>query len=318
MLSIIVIGRNEAANLPRLHASLAPLLRAMPCETLYVDSASSDNSVEGARSLFDRTLVLRESPNLNASAGRYAGVLHARGDWALFLDGDMQLLEDCVPAICRHIDSADPRVGLVGPYVHHYVEGGDRAWVPPIGLDGRVLHFGGAVMLSMEALRKENWDPRLFSNEEAELYTRLRTHRYAVKRMDERFISHFTERLSFMERLRGNFICNGSYLGKKFYGVGQVLHARAVEGRLLSYMVWLPEPFVLWTAIAAAPLAGLAWAWPAALALPMLGATFVTIRRRSPRSVVTYLSFLPQALHGFRRLEVGWRPEVARTLYRTR
>jgi glycosyltransferase involved in cell wall biosynthesis len=316
MLSIIVIGRNEAENLPKLHTSLGPLLQAVPCETLYVDSASTDASADIARALFDLTIVLEPSPHLNASAGRYVGVLHAGGDWVLFLDGDMQLVEACVPVLSRHIAESDPSVGLVGPNLHYYVEGHTRTWVPPENGRGVVLHFGGAVMLSMQALRRENWDPRLYSNEEAELYARLREHGDTVRGMDVPFIGHFTEHQSFYERLRGNFVCKGSYLGKKFYGVGQVLRARVEAKRLAGYAAWVPEPFVLWGSIVAAPVCAWLAHWSIGLVLVLLATAYVAVRRKSVRNVLTYLSFLPQAIHGYGRLDSTWKPQVAASYHR--
>src|SRR4051812_29985706 len=97
VLSVIVIGRNEAAGLDPLQRSIAPLADRVECETIYVDSASTDDSVDVATTLFDRTVVLDEDANLSASAGRYVGAGLARGEWMLFLDGDMILEPEIIP-----------------------------------------------------------------------------------------------------------------------------------------------------------------------------------------------------------------------------
>ena len=53
MLSIVSIGKNEAENIPRLAASIEALkqLCDFPIETLFIDSASSDQSGETAAAI---------------------------------------------------------------------------------------------------------------------------------------------------------------------------------------------------------------------------------------------------------------------------
>lgn len=314
--SIVIIGRNEAANLQRLRASLQALLSALPCETIFVDSASTDDSALIAERLFDRTAVLEASPYLNASAGRYVGTGLASGDWLLFLDGDMELQQECIPAIKAHVQSAGPHVGAVGSYLHCYTNGSRRAWNPPLDRHGHVTHFGGAVLLSMAMLTVENWDPRLYSNEEIELHTRLREHGFHAVPLNAPFISHATETFTFTQKLKGNFVPQGSFLGKKFYGIGQVIHARLSSGRMTSLIRWFPEPFILWGAIVALPVVGWAWSWRLALLLLLLSIAFVAVRK-SQRAVVAYLAFLPQGIGGFRRFNADWRPRVARVISRS-
>lgn len=313
-ISIVIIGRNEARNLPRLHASLAPLAARWPCETVFVDSASSDGSVEIGRSLFDTVAVLSPSPHLNASAGRHVGVSLVRGQWVLFLDGDMEVMPGCIDALAAHFGGSDATRGAVGIYVNRFSDGSTRRWSPAIDSHGCVVHFGGAVLLPIEALRAQNWDPRLYSNEEIELYTRLRQSGYCVQRLESDFIAHWTASVSVGRRLIGNFSPRNSFLGKKFYGVGQVLRASVGEGRLWNLMRWFPEPFVLWGAILLSPLLAPAAGWPIAAVL-LVGACGFVIWRRSWRLVIVYIAFLPQALHGWWRFARDWMPEIA-AIYR--
>jgi len=314
LISIVIIGRNEARNLPRLHASLAPLEARWPCETVFVDSASNDNSVDIGRSLFDTVAVLSPSPHLNASAGRHVGVSLVRGEWVLFLDGDMEVMPGCSDALSAHFSGNESTKGVVGIYVNRFSDGSTRRWSPAIDRHGCVVHFGGAVLLPIEALRAQNWDPRFYSNEEIELYARLRQSGYCVRRLDCDFIAHWTASVSVRRRLIGNFSPRNSFLGKKFYGVGQVLRACVVEGRLLNLMRWFPEPFVLWGAILLSPLLALALGWLVAAAL-LVGACGFVIRRRSWRLVIVYIAFLPQALLGWGRFARDWTPTTA-AIYR--
>lgn len=314
-ISIVIIGKNEGRNLPRLHASLAPLAARWACETIFVDSASSDDSVVIGRSLFDTVVELAPSPHLNASAGRHVGVSFASGSWALFLDGDMELMPDCLDALAAHFAATGPMRGAVGTYVNRFSDGSIRRWSPEIDRRGCAVHFGGAVLLPMQALRTENWDPRLYSNEEIELHTRLRQRGFGIRRLDADFIAHWTESISARRKLIGNFAPHGSFLGKKFYGVGQVLRASVAERRLWGLVRWFPEPFVLWGAILLSPLLAIALGWPAAAALVAAACGYV-VWRRSWRLVIVFLAFLPQALHGWRRFAREWKPTTAQVYRR--
>ncbi len=90
-LSVVVIGQNEAANLPRLFASLP---RGEDVEWLYVDSGSSDDSKEIANNYGARVFLVEEASIFGPGTGRYIGTLEARGEWILYLDGDMVLKEE--------------------------------------------------------------------------------------------------------------------------------------------------------------------------------------------------------------------------------
>ena len=67
-LSVVVIGRNEAHNLERLFTSIFPLSDLI-ADIIYVDSASTDNSVEIASKYCDYVIKLKDSEFLNASIG---------------------------------------------------------------------------------------------------------------------------------------------------------------------------------------------------------------------------------------------------------
>lgn len=309
-ISIIVIGKNESKNLSRLNASLEPLKNAWSCETIFVDSASRDNSIEVARTFFDKVIQLSDSQHLNASAGRSVGVNMATGKWALFLDGDMELISDCITQLRDHFEKESEHYGAVGHYVHRFSDGSVSRWRPTTDRHRSVIHFGGAVLLPMAVLRKENWDPRLYSNEEIDLYTRLRSHGYHVRNLGVDFISHWTLRVSIRNKLVGNFYPHGSYLGKKFYGVGQLLLARMTSGRLTNLIRWWPEPFALWTVIFLAPLVSMLGGWILSLSLLAI-ISIVIMLRFSWKSIVGFVAFLPQVIYGSRHFVPNWAPVVA-------
>ncbi|MFO7951721.1 MAG: glycosyltransferase family 2 protein [Bacillota bacterium] len=90
-LSVVVIGQNEAANLPRLFASLPG---GKDVEWLYIDSGSGDDSKAVAKSQGAGVFVVDQESVFGPGTGRYIGTLEARGEWILYLDGDMVLREE--------------------------------------------------------------------------------------------------------------------------------------------------------------------------------------------------------------------------------
>jgi len=316
LLSVIVIGRNEASGLPALFRSLLPLRQAFGTEAIYVDSASSDCSATIAKELFDHTIELASNKNLNASAGRYVGTLFAKGRWLLFLDGDMELVSNIVPELIQHVSNPSETRGATGRYVHEYQDGSRYVWKPRVSGSGVVAHFGGAVLLPARVLALENWDPRLFSNEEIDLYARLRSHGVAVRSFTTDFVRHKTETHSWFSILKSNYIAKGSFLGKKFGGIGQVLHARIDDGRILDLIRWLPEPFVLWVGTLLAIMLSVTASWIYSFVAIAVAIAFVSVRKPL-KYVLLYYAFLFQAAHGWRLLDKDWRPIVTSVFAKT-
>src|SRR5262245_4258818 len=88
-LSVIVIGRNEAAHIDKcLRSLLASLAGKNDYEVIYVDSASDDETVEIARRHPIRILQLRRDWILTPAAGRFIGYQHAAGKYIQFVDAD--------------------------------------------------------------------------------------------------------------------------------------------------------------------------------------------------------------------------------------
>jgi len=303
-LSICVIGRDEARNLPRLLASL-PTADAVPggIEILFVDSASVDDSVSLVRGSVDRLLRLPPHPGLCASLARHHGTRHCSGRWILYLDGDMEL----EPGFVEHIAGlfvADAPDGLVGDYTDVYEDGGTREKALGRRLrPGPALNFGGAVLLRRQAvLNAGNWDPGLFAWEENELYTRLRAIGARVDYVRVPMVRHHTPRVSRFAKLLGCLTPAAAGGGRKFYGFGQVLAARIRAGTLAGFVRGFPEPFVLWLAVLLAVVTGAAGSHALALLLLAGGASYVAWRR-GPGLVLVFGLLPIQVVAGYRRYD---------------
>jgi len=124
--SIVIAARNYAAFLAE--AIESALAQTVPCQVLYVDDSSSDDSLQVAGRYAGRGLVILEPrEHRGVAVARNRGAARATGDYLLFLDGD-----DVLPAdyVARHLDAMRPGC----PYVYGAAHGfGDAAprWKAP-------------------------------------------------------------------------------------------------------------------------------------------------------------------------------------------
>ncbi len=110
-LSIVIPVYNEAAGLVALHERLNGLARTLrqrfglPCEVVYIDDGSTDNTLAVARSLsadaFDMQ-VISLSRNFGKEAALMAGLAHARRGAVMFMDGDGQHPPALVEQLVAH------------------------------------------------------------------------------------------------------------------------------------------------------------------------------------------------------------------------
>ncbi len=190
--AVVVIGRNEGE---RLRACLSSVL-AMDyprdhLEILYVDSASSDDSVALAQNLGVRAIVL-EGPT-TAARGRNAGWTWTSAPFVLFLDGDT-LLD---PAFVRNnLDRFDdPSIaGIFGD--RREMCTADSIYNALFDLDwntqpGFALYFGGDALVRRDALVDvDGYDERLIAGEEPEMCRRMRERGHRILHVAEPMTRH--------------------------------------------------------------------------------------------------------------------------------
>jgi glycosyltransferase involved in cell wall biosynthesis len=97
-LSLIMIVRNEAANLPR---SLEPVRDAFD-DIVVVDTGSDDNTPDMASAYGARVVCMPWSDDFSAARNR--SIFDARGDWLLWLDADNYISPADVQRIREHLD----------------------------------------------------------------------------------------------------------------------------------------------------------------------------------------------------------------------
>lgn len=193
MLSVVVIGRNEGARLDRCLASVRAMdNRAFDVEIVYVDSASTDNSIAIARS--HRAEVVEVHPTRpTAALGRNAGWRRSAGSLILFLDGDTVLDPSFVARSLSEFDQ--PKTAIV--WGHRREIHPDRSifnrvldldWIYAPGI---VEFCGGDALMRRSVLEQVGgFDETLIAGEEPEMCRRIRAQGFQIVHVDRPMTGH--------------------------------------------------------------------------------------------------------------------------------
>lgn len=192
---VVTIGRNEGERLRRCIASLPRGTAA----AVYVDSGSTDGSVEHARSCGIEVVELDMGLPFTAARARNAGIARLRElapevEYVQVLDGDCELVSGFVDAALEVMER-DPGVGVVcgrrreiDPAASVYNRLADMEWDAPVGA---VDACGGDALLRLAAFDAAGgYDPTLIAGEEPEMCLRMRGEGYAVLRIDHEMTRH--------------------------------------------------------------------------------------------------------------------------------
>lgn len=318
-LTVCIIGRNESQNLPRCAVSLLALKDAgILYESIYVDSASSDQSVCVAKKHLDVVITLAENSDLNASAARAVGTEHAQGEWILYLDGDMMLSPDFVPVIKRHLAQYNGVDGVAGRTLNRYPDG-STDFIVFHGNENtkRCRAFGGAVMLKRDAvLQVGNWARNLYSNEEVELFSRLLKVNSEVIWTDVTMVEHITEKFNATGKFLGNLVPYRSFLGKKFHGAGQATRLCLSNGNFIAFACLKPYQYLMTICLC---ICSIILIFNVYASLVLLTMTFALISlKRGFKFAVNCICWASQVFFGWRKLNFGFYPSVTEVCRLTR
>ena len=188
-IGIVAIGRNEGARLRRCFDALPDDVRRV----VYVDSASTDDSVEHARSRGFEVLELDMSLPFTAARSRNAGLRRLRARWpevryVQFIDGDCALAPGWLDAAVRELEAHSKLAVVCGrrrevhPRASIYNRLCDMEWNTPVG---DAESCGGDALARVDAMLDEGgYDEGVISGEEPELCARLRARGWKIRRID--------------------------------------------------------------------------------------------------------------------------------------
>lgn len=195
---IVAIGRNEGERLKGcLHTLKDQISEQSPI--IYVDSASTDDSVRMARELGAVVIELDQAVPFTAARARNAGFRYLTSHfpeirYVQFIDGDCELsvgwLEDARSCLaqdnqfaiaCGRRQERFPEASIYNRYT-------DLEWEAPAG---EVLFCGGDALVRVEALQAvDGYNSSLICGEEPEMCIRLRRLGWKIRRLDRDMVFH--------------------------------------------------------------------------------------------------------------------------------
>jgi glycosyltransferase involved in cell wall biosynthesis len=191
----ILIGRNEGERLRRSLASVA----GTQSRVVYVDSGSSDGSVELARAMGADVVELSSDLPFTAARARNTGftrlmALSSGIEFVQFLDGDCELAAEWVSKAVNALRS-EPQLAIVFgrrrerfPDASIYNRLCDMEWDTPIG---EATECGGDAMFRAAAFASSGgYNVDLIAGEEPELCVRLRAEGWKLERLDAEMTLH--------------------------------------------------------------------------------------------------------------------------------
>ncbi len=265
---VVAIGRNEGERLRR---CLKSLPRA--ATVVYVDSNSTDGSVQWAREHGADVIELDTSAPFTAARARNAGFRRLQNlvpniPYVQFLDGDCELNRDWPEHALSFLESQKDVGITVGRLRERCPERSvynwlcDREWEGPTG---EISLCGGIAMMRANALEAQGgYREDLIAGEEPELCARLRAAGWRIWRLETDMTVHDAAMTSFGQWWRRT-VRNGYAFAQ-----GAHLHGATPE----RYWVWESRRAWLWGIWlpVACVMAGLVfgpWGWAAWLIFPL-------------------------------------------------
>jgi glycosyltransferase involved in cell wall biosynthesis len=194
-LGAVVIGRNEGR---RLVACLESLVKSMGF-IVYVDSGSSDDSVERAESLGVHVLCLDLSIPFTAARARNEGANYLiqnkpNLDYIQFVDGDCIIYSDWPKKANDFMNGNIDYAIVCGRRRERYPENSiynqlcDIEWDTSVG---DALACGGDALIRVSAFQQvDGYDEGLIAGEEPEMCFRLRIKKWKIRRIDADMTLH--------------------------------------------------------------------------------------------------------------------------------
>jgi GT2 family glycosyltransferase len=280
VIGVVAIGRNEGE---RLRICLASARR--DCSTvIYVDSGSTDGSVQLARSLGVHVVELDLSKPFTAARARnegFAKLLEMSGstDAVQFVDGDCEIVAGWMEKASAEL-SANPKAAVICgrrrerfPRATVYNQLCDMEWDTPIGI---AKACGGDALIRVSAFQQVGgYNPEVIAGEEPEMCVRLRESGWTIHRINAEMTLHDAAITRFCQWWKRNIRAGHAY------AEGYFRHGKAPEyfrrREVQGIQKWAILPPVL-TLIAVAVIGMLSFRWCFFGLLPLLLYPLLAIR----------------------------------------
>lgn len=195
VIGAVAIGRNEGERLRRCLESLVDQVG----QVVYVDSGSTDGSIELAESLGVHVVNLDLSIPFTAARARNQGIaalreIAARVEFVQVIDGDCSVIKGWLEAAWEAINEDPKRAVICGrrrersPNETVYNRLCDMEWD---GLPGEVSSCGGDALIRLSAFQEvSGFNPAMIAGEEPEMCVRLREAGWKIVRIEKDMAWH--------------------------------------------------------------------------------------------------------------------------------
>lgn len=192
---VVIIGRNEGDRLIRCLKSLI----TQSNQLVYVDSASTDDSVNMARSMGTEVVSLDMAIPFTAARARNEGFermrkLYPNTDYVQFVDGDCEIISGWLGSAINFLELHQDVAVVCGRRRERFPERTvynmlcDIEWDTPVG---ETKACGGDAMMRVSAFEDvKGFRPSLIAGEEPELCVRLRAAGWKIWRLHEEMTLH--------------------------------------------------------------------------------------------------------------------------------
>ena len=236
---LVAIGRNEGQRLEQcLVSAIGKVARIV-----YVDSGSTDGSIEMARTLGVDVVDLDMSRPFSAARARNEGFNYLLAAdkkirFVQFVDGDCEIVEGWIDQAQQFLN-AQPQMAIVCgrrrerfPEKSVYNRLCDIEWNTPIG---ETKMCGGDFMVRAEAfIQVKGFQPNLIAGEEPELCVRLRHKKWKIFRIVDEMTLHDAHITNFSQWWKRSLRAGHGY------AQGSWLHGHSAERH------WVKESRSIW------------------------------------------------------------------------
>ena len=268
-IGVVAIGRNEGERLKKCLRSAKEQVE----HVVYVDSGSTDGSIEFAQSIGVDVVNLDTSIPFTAARARNEGIkrLKEQSDalkYVHVLDGDCEFRDGWMQTAYDFIRECQSAAVVCGrrrernPDGTKYNKLCDLEWDTPIGL---ARSCGGDALFLLEAFDEVGgYNPSVIAGEEPELCVRIRGLGYTVHRLDHEMTYHDAAMTRF-----GQYWQRAKRAGHA-YAQGADMHGKPPE----KHNVKQTRSAVVWGLIMPVLAIGLAW-WTYGISILLYGALLI-------------------------------------------
>lgn len=240
---VIAIGRNEGERLGLCLESVVGRV----AQVVYVDSGSTDGSVELAESLGVEVVALDLSIPFTAARARNEGFARLQEllpdvQYVQMIDGDCEVVAGWLDKAVAALEANPKHAVVCGrrrerfPEATIYNRLTDMEWDTPIGI---ARSCGGDALFRAEALREVGgYNPTVIAGEEPEMCVRLRQSGWTIERLDAEMTLHDAAMTKFSQWWKRNVRAGHAYA-----------QGAAMHGKTDGHNVKQVRSIVLWAVV---------------------------------------------------------------------